>query len=145
MGSSIDAYVEYDTTLVYEPGAGETPPFSKVPEAMDLTHFLPFREGKDYPFFGAISGIRNATSLPPLYPLRGLPSPLSAEAAGTLETIYDPCSLGWLTLREIEAALTHMGLRREDLSLETNLVLYIMRYLEKQLGQDRVRLVFGIE
>jgi hypothetical protein len=31
------------------------------------------------------------------------------------------------------------------LSLETNTILETMAYLQRQLGQDRVRLVFGVE
>ncbi|MEW6735969.1 MAG: hypothetical protein AB1489_32040 [Acidobacteriota bacterium] len=143
MGSSIDAFIEYDRTLWFNPSAIDVPPFSTIPEAIDLTGFTLFRSGKDYLFFAAISGIRNQTNKEPLYPLRGLPSPISSE----VEKFFDPDypGQGWLTLSEIEAALTHLGFTRDDLSLETNVVLEMMSYLERQLGQNRVRLVFDIE
>lgn len=146
MGTSIDAFIEYDRTLWFEPNA-IAPPFSTVPDAIDLTSFPLFRSGKDYHFLGAISGIRNQTNKKPLYPLRGLPSPISSEAAKGIDSSFDPDypGLGWLTLQEIEAAITYMGFSRKDLSLETNLVLEMMGYLQIQLGPNRVRLVFGIE
>jgi hypothetical protein len=144
MGSSIEAYIEYDRTLWDKPNATDIAPFSRVPEAIDLTGFTLFRSGKDYHFFAAISGIRNQTDTQHLYPLRGLPSPCSAEAERGLEQLYGPDDLSWLTLGEIEEALAHMGWGAEDLSLETNTVLATMAYLEGQLGKDRVRLVFGI-
>ena len=50
-----------------------------------------------------------------------------------------------LPLVEMLVAVEHMGFSRKDLSLETNLVLEMMSYLEGQLGKDQVRLVFGIE
>ncbi len=146
MGTSIDAYIEYDRTLWFDANAVAIAPFSSVPEAIDLTGFTLFRSGKDYRFIGALSGIRNQTTQEPLYGMRGLPSPISSEAAHGLDQFFDPGypGLGWLTLREIEMALAHMGFTHEDLSLETNTILEMMAYLERQLGQDRVRLVFGV-
>ena len=47
-----------------------------------------------------------------------------------------------LTLPEIEAALTHARLDREQLSYGLLVTLGIMRLLQDQLGADRVRLVF---
>jgi hypothetical protein len=147
MGTSIEAYIEYDKTLLYDPTAGNVEPFSLVPEAIDLTTFTLFRSGKDYRFIGAISGIRNQTNKEPLYSLRGLPSPISSEAARGLNELFDPSfsGLGWLFLSEIEEAISHIGFTRHDLSLETNVVLEMMYYLKKELGLNRVRMVFGIE
>ena len=147
MGTSIEAYVEYDRTLWFDAGAVDIAPFSAVPDAIDLTRFTLFRSGKDYRFLGAISGIRNQTNHEPLYRLRGLPSPMSSEASCGLAKLFDPdySGLGWLTLCEIERAVSHMGFVHDELSLETNAILQMMTYLERQLGPDRVRLVFGVE
>ena len=147
MGNSIEAFIEYDRTLWFNPSAGDVPPFSTVPEAIDLTGYTLFRSGKDYNFFAAISGIRSQTGREPLYRPRGLPSPISSEAGRGFAEIFSPDypGQGWLTLGEIESAVRHMGFTRDGLSLETNVVLEMMSYLERRLGQNRVRLVFGIE
>ena len=54
MGTSIDAFIEYDRALWFNPSASAMPPFSTVPESIDLTGFPLFRSGKDYRFLGAI-------------------------------------------------------------------------------------------
>ena len=94
-----------------------------------------------FPAFG------NQTNKEPLYGLRGLPTPTSTEAARRFNELFNPDypGQGWLTPGEIEAAVAHLGYKREDLSLETNVVLEMMSYLERQVGPNRVRLVFGIE
>lgn len=141
MGTSIDAYIEYDRI-----NNGKHP-FSSVPEAIDLRGFTLFRSGKDYSFIAAISGIRNKTNKEPLYKLRGLPFIISSEAKQGLLEFYDPnypC-FSWLTLTEIDKSLAHFGWERKNLNLETNVVLQLMSFLEDELGINRVRLVFGIE
>lgn len=147
MGTSIDAYIEYDRTIYFEPKDSDKLPFSSSVEAIDLRGFTLFRSGKDYSFISAISGFRNKTDKQPLYQLRGLPSIMSSEAEKGLLEFYDPnyFGLGWLTLSEINQSLAHFGLERKDLSLETNVVLQLMSFLDLKLGVDRVRLVFGIE
>ncbi len=146
MASRIYAFVEYDDSAIFNPAANGREPFSVVPEAIDFTNYTRLFGGKDYRFFGAISGIRNGTQEQPLYPLRGLPPNISSEAQGGLDQYFDEkdSGLGWLTLPEIEAALGHMGYLREDMSLAVNVVLEVMGYLETKLGAGRVRLVFGI-
>lgn len=146
MGASIHAFIEYDHTLLFYPD-NTAPPFTTVPEVIDLTSFTLFRSGKDYRFFAAISGMRNHSEKAPLYALRGLPSPINWQTAQGLDELYGPDYpvQSWLTFTEIKTALAHMGLTADDLSLETNVVLEMMWYLTKQLGTDRVRLVFAIE
>ena len=50
--------------------------------------------------------------------------------------------VGWLTLPEIEAALAHMSIRREELSFGVQVAMGIMELLQHRLGPDRVRFVF---
>src|SRR5262245_18812885 len=139
MSMNIFALIEYDESLLY--AATPDPPFSTAVEEIDLTRFPGLYAGKDYAFFAAISGFCNDKALPPLYALRGLPLNVSPGARRCIEKYFDPHYpvIGWLTWGEINAALAHMGVAQEELSLEVNLVLQMMAYLEKQLGKDRVR------
>ena len=133
MGSSIDAWVEYDENPFYYPERAKEPPFAYPFDGfLSLTENSCFRSGKDYRFFAAISGIRRQQDDPaPLFPLRGLPPNLSGYAKHAVSTeaydLDDP-NFGWLTYPEIEQALAHLSLARDDLDLDTNIVLDLMLY-----------------
>ena len=118
-------------------------------QVIDLTRYVDLRSGKDYRFIGAISGLRNRTEIEPLFPLRGLPEFVNAQIRGELcleenESPDEGRYVGWLYLEEVEAAISHQGFTKEDLSLAVNVLLEIMSYLEKKIGKKRVRLVFEI-
>lgn len=147
MGTTIHAIIEYDYTRLGVTG-DFSPPFSGPTDSViDLCNFINLSHGKDYSFFGAISGIRNETGIEPLYPLRGRAPNINLQTLESINRYFDtdgPC-VGWLYYREINEALSHQGLTRKDLSMEVNLVLNMMEFLGSQLGVDTTRLVFGIE
>lgn len=120
---------------------------SRSARAVDLTHIASFVGGKDYKFIAAISGCRNESPVGPLYPMRGMPPNASATTKAFIERHFEEpyTDVGWLFLREILAALDHMGVARTDLSLLTNMVLAMMAFFETELGADGCRLVFGID
>ena len=99
---------------------------------------------KDYLFFGAIAGVRNASPKLPLYPPRGLPPNLSLAVLQAIDdgTFEDGFCTSWLLPREIIEALDHQVIDRNSLSFETVVNLDTMANLEWRLGKDRVRFVF---
>ena len=144
MGATLYAVVEYDDSGLYDPEAARQPPFSTKADGIDLTGFDRLGWGKDYSFFAAISGLRNQSGIEPLYAPRGLPPHASIEVKE--HDLIDPDSpaTGWLTLGEIEAALAHMGIAHDELSLAVQLVLNMLSFLEQRLGKEHARLVFMV-
>lgn len=145
MGVSVDIVVEYDDSHLYYPGEDQ-PPFATVPNAILFTDYTSLRWGKDTRFLAALGWTSADSRREALFPFRGLPTGLSSEANRYFDSLYDPASfgLGWLRATEVDAALVHQGWARADLSLAVNVVLTAMDYLTEQLGDRRVRLVFGI-
>ncbi len=150
MGSAIESWIEYDDDAQYYPERAAEPPFSRPDDnCIPLDGFTRFCRAKDYRFFAAISGIRSQQGDPaPLFPLRGgLPPNVSEKTKRAVSEIIgeDNPYLSWLSYAEIEQALAHMGILREDLPLTTNLVLDLMQSIEKRLGEGRSRLIFYID
>lgn len=90
--------------------------------------------------------MRNDTGIPPLFPPRGLPPNLSPDLRRHLDSegeLGEFCT-SWLPLSEIDAALNHQRVDRALLSFEAHTILAIMQSLADRLGDDRVRLVFGL-
>jgi hypothetical protein len=116
-------------------------------QSVDFTGYVALSHGKDYDFFAAIAGFHNRFDVPPLYRPRGLPSVLSPRVREHMTNFFDEdwVGQGWLTLSEIEAALAHMGLSAERLSLAVRVVLNCMACLARELGDPRVRLVFALD
>lgn len=149
MGTTIEAWIEYDDDALYYPERAAEPPFSHPRDfCIPLVDFIDFHQAKDYRFFAALSGIRSRSGDPaPLFSMRGvLPPNVSGQAeravkkmAGTPNPI-----LGWLTYPEIELALAHASQSRDQLEFETNIVLDLMESIEKRLGKGHSRLIFLI-
>ena len=135
MGTTIDAWIEYDEL-------GD-PPFSEQPEAIPLDVWYDLRSAKDYRVYAALSGARNGTGIQPLYPLRGLPINPSWQAAECLGKNNTLAS--WLHPSEVFQALGHHHVSENEISLEMRCVLQILRFLESQIEDRRVRFVFEIE
>lgn len=149
MGIAIDAWIEYDDDAQRYPERAAEPPFSQVHDnCIPLEDFASFRSSKDYRLFGAIAGIHRDKDGPrPLFPMRGgLPPNVSGYTKRHVSRITDSDDpiLSWLTYPEIEQALAHMKVQRQDLSLASNLVLDLMQSIEKRLGEGRSRLIFYI-
>lgn len=149
MGTSINAWIEYDDNPDYYPDRGNEPPFTYLSDGfIPLTDSPNFRSGKDYRFFAAISGIRSQQGdPPPLFSLRGLPQNISGYAKHAVDDVadLDDPNFGWLTYCEIQQALAHMSVARDQLSLHTNIVLDLMQAIDRRLGEGRSRLIFYIE
>ena len=150
MGIDMTAFIEYDKEQYYEIST----PTGKIVPAQFTTdvYSVTMGEGlytgsKDYLFFSAIAGVRNKSGMEPLYESRGLPSILSVPVSmGVRNGVFDGLySVGWLLLKEINAALDHMSINRDHLGFETHTILGIMTALEERLGIDRVRLIFGFQ
>ncbi len=150
MGSAIEAWIEYDDDAWRHPERAAEPPFSRPDDnCIPLDGFKGFRRAKDYRFFAAISGIRSQVgNPPPLFPMRGgSPPNVSDQTKREVSGIIgeDNSSLSWLSYSEIEQALAHMNVSRENLPLTTNIVLDLMQSIEKRLGEGRSRLIFYID
>ncbi len=146
----MEAWIEYDDDARYYPERAAEPPFSYSRDScIPLVDFVAFHQAKDYRFFSALSGIRSRAGDPdPLFSMRGvLPPNVSGQAEqAVMEMAGAPNPiLGWLTFPEIEMALSHAKLSRDQLELTTNLVLDLMESIEKQLGKGRSRLIFYID
>lgn len=150
MGSAIEAWIEYDDDARYHPERAAEPPFSTYCDnCIPLDWFIHFNNAKDYRFFAAISGIRSQQGDPaPLFRLRGgLPPNVSEQTKRAVSEIIgeDNPYLSWLSYAEIEQALAHMDVSRENLPLTTNIVLDLMQSIEMRLGTGRSRLIFYID
>lgn len=150
MGTTIEAWIEYDDDARYYPERAAEPPFSRPHgNCIPLTDFVAFRSGKNYRFFAALSGIRRREGDPdPLFPLRGgLPPNVSGHTKRLVFEVADDTdpNLGWLTYPEIEQAMAHAGLEASNLSFATTLVLDLMKSMEMRLGEGRSRIIFYIE
>jgi hypothetical protein len=141
MGATLYAFIEYDDSPEYYPAGSVPEPFSQETDrVIDLTMNVGLSHAKDYRFMGAIGGPRNPDGVVPLTRPKGLPSNVNWRIAEAFDG-EDPM-VGWLTLPEIEAAMTHARLDREELSHGLLVTLDIIRLLQDRLGADRVRLVF---
>jgi hypothetical protein len=141
MGATIYAFIEYDDAPEYYPAGSIPDPFVQETDTLiDLTSNVGLSHAKDYRFMGAIGGPRNPDGVDPLIRPRGLPPHVNRKIAKKFGG--DDGVVGWLTLPEIEAALTHARLSREELSYGLQVTLGIMGLLKDRLGADRVRLVF---
>jgi hypothetical protein len=153
------AFIEYDVTLFDRQNASAIktepplPPFSVQADICSLTAY-PGAQGvntgsKNYPFFGAVAGVRNTSGKEPLFPPRGLPSLLSEQMEWAIKrdgVLYeDDLGLSWLTLGEIKAALAHHEVGEDRMAPEILAILDAMEALEKRFGVNRVRLVFAFE
>ncbi len=147
MGTGIDVYIEYDHAV--ECNYATLPlPFEACNESICLRKWVHLRSGKDYRFIGAISGWRNETGIPPLFPLRGLPENACSYTLFEMN-VPDPTDppedcFGWLLASEVRAAIAHHGWTRDDLSFPVETLLNTLDFLESRLGPDRVRIVFEI-
>jgi hypothetical protein len=59
MGADVRAFLQIDDNT-----PADQPPFTNDPSTWDLTHDIGLSTGKDYEFYAAICGIRNATGNP---------------------------------------------------------------------------------
>lgn len=112
MGNALYAGIEYDRTA-------HDPAFSdRRGSFLDYFSFDDLRVGHDYPFIAAISGIRAAQGMVPLFPLRGLPADLAPGLRTRFLEYFDPGyrGMGWLTVAEVHLALRHANLVVEQLS-----------------------------
>jgi len=141
MAARIYALIEYDDSNAPEAFSGPTD------RVIDFTEYVALWGGKDYDFFAAISGMRNRFGIPPLFPPRGLPFGVNDQVRKGILSFFseDYPGIGWLTLDQIDSALSHMGIKRENLSLEVNVVLGCMQVLVNAIGNQRVRLVFAVD
>jgi hypothetical protein len=137
MGADITAFLIIDDNT-----PPDRPPFTNDPSTWDLTDDIGLSGSKDYAFYAAIGGIRNTTGREPLFAWRGLPAVTSTN--NRLMQMADDYNVSWLTLSEIRAALTHMGVEVSSLTRYVRLVLLAMAAAEEIHGIDRVRLVFQI-
>jgi hypothetical protein len=141
MGATIYAFIEYDDASVYYPSDSAPAPFAQETDrVIDLTTNVGFLHAKDYLFLGAIGGSRNPRGLEPLIRPRGLPPRVNWRIAKEFDS--DDPMVGWLTPLEVEAALEHMQVSWEELSLGTQVTLEILKLLQDRLGPERVRFVF---
>ncbi len=145
----MEAWIEYDDDALYWPERAAEPPFSYSRDfCIPLVDFIGFHHAKDYRFFAALSSIRSRAGDPaPLFPMRGvLPPNVSGQVErAVMEMAGAPNPiLGWLTYTEIEMALAHAKLSRDQVDLTTNLVLDLMQSIEKRLGEGHSRLIFLI-
>lgn len=151
MGTEMVAFVEYDKSRYYAQlyPAGPLPlPFGEAVDVESLSQGGPINTGsKDYRFFAALAGVRNLRGIPPLFLPRGLPSRMSHGVQWYLRDWGNvgEHSQGWLLVEEVDAALKHHGLERDDLSFESQTLLAILDVLSGRLGKDCVRLVLGFE
>jgi len=139
MGSTIDAWIEYDQ---YGRGDGKEA-FSEQPECLPLPEWSDMSHAKDYPVYGAIFGVRNSTGIEPLFVRRGIPENPSSEVEKGLDAGDDMAS--WLYPSEVIAALAHHSVTEEVISLEMRCVMRILEFMASELGDQRVRLVFRVE
>ncbi|WP_337176173.1 hypothetical protein [Paludisphaera sp.] len=141
MGATIYAYIEYDDAPEYYPAGSVPEPFAQESDrVIDLTTNVGLSHAKDYVFLGAIGGPRNPKGLAPLIRPRGLPPNVNWRISKDFDP-QDPM-VGWLTPLEIEAALDHMEIRREELSFGLQVTLDLLQLLGDRLGPERVRFVF---
>lgn len=136
MGAGINCWIEYDEH--------NTPPFSQEPDVLPLTDWRDLDGAKDYPVYGALSGIRNSTGIPPLFPLRGVPVNPSWQLTKYVGK-YGTYLIGWLHPSEVKLALAHHNVPADLISLEMKCVLHTLDYFAATIGDDRVRFVFEIE
>ncbi len=137
MGADLTAWIEYDVH--------QDPPFSDSAgvECLPLGQWGDLYSNKDYPFYGAVSGCRNETCIPPLFPQRGRPENASHPVSTYFDT-EDPHNAGWLSSDEVDRAIQHHDLTPDQLSLEVQIVMHILSFLSLKIGPDRVRFVFVI-
>lgn len=142
MGTTLEALIECDRSRLFEGSESSAPFAGPTDDVLSFIDYTALSHGKDYTFVAAISGRRNESGVEPLFPLRGLPPNPSVVA----QRFLDPSSefTGWLTFREIQAALAHTGISEARLSLAVRVVMTAMRLLAAELGDDRVRLVFEV-
>ncbi len=141
MGATIYAFIEYDDSPLYYPADSVPPPFAQETDrVIDLTTNVGLSHAKDDLFMGAIGGPRNPRGITPLIRRRGLPANVNWRIAEEFDR--DDPMVGWLTLPEVEAAMSHARLDRDELSYGVQVTLGIMSLLQARLGSDRVRLVF---
>ena len=149
MGITIEAWIEYDDNALFDPERAAEPPFSQdVDGCIPLDYFIEFCGAKDDRFLAAISGAKWREGDPdPLFSMRRCLPPnvtLYAKHQVLEMTSEGDPSLSWLTYSELERALSHMSVRREEMDISTNLVLDFMQCIERRLGEGRSRLIFYI-
>ncbi len=140
MGADVIALLQIDDN-----SPKTEPPFTNDPSTWDLSGDLGLKGCKDYQFFAAIAGVRNDSDIKPLITPRGLPPTSNKhDPIFALLDELDDSVVGWLTLSEVDAALSHMSVERKALSSHVVRVLESMATLERLCGTDRVRLVFSV-
>lgn len=137
MGADIRAFVQIDDNT-----PTDQVPFTNDPSTWDLTHDIGLSAGKHYEFYAAICGIRNTTGKSPLFSWRGLPACSSHH--DPVHCLAGDNNVSWLTLAEIQAALTHQGMATDGLGKPVQLLLQVMAAAEELYGAGRVRLVFQV-
>ena len=144
------ALIEYDKTVYYLDNYDEPPevpaPFGDKTDTYCLSdNGWLYTGSKGYLFFSAVAGVRGDGVTRPLYEPRGLPpNPSLALLRLVEEGEFDGWfAAGWLTPREIRAALRHQNVDPDLLGFETLVLLELLDNLERRLGEDRVRLVFA--
>jgi hypothetical protein len=135
MGCDILAFL-----LLDDKRCPDEPPFTNGWSTWDLTNDR-IMGCKDYDFYAAIAGIRNRFGKAPLIQPRGLPPHDQVDRIARLSRGYSGVS--WLTLSEIEAAMCHMGIEESKRAEQVQRLLEVIRAMERRIGRDRVRLVFG--
>jgi hypothetical protein len=118
MGADITAFLQIDDNT-----PSDQAPFTNDPSTWDLSGDHGLFGCKDYCFFAAIAGISNSTGISPLFPPRGLPSNVNEHDPINVLREHDDSAVGWLTLSEIDAALTHMSVDRTLVSPHVTRVL----------------------
>ncbi len=135
MGSGINCWIEYDEH--------DHPSFSQQPEVLPLTDWRDLDTAKDYSVYGALSGVRNSTGIPHLFPLRGLPANPNWQVTEYIGS--DASLVGWLHPSEVKLALAHHRVAADLISLEMKCVLRMLDYFAATIGDDRVRFIFEIQ
>jgi hypothetical protein len=136
MGTGIECWIEYDDY-------GD-PPFSGPgTEVLGFDCWPRLDGAKDYPVYGAISGVRSETNTPPLFALRGMPGNPSIEVAKALEG--EQGTIGWLFPDEVFKAIEKHNVMDVPMSVEMDSTLLVLHHLATRLGNDRVRFVFEIK
>lgn len=138
------AFVEYPESVTYQIHRGESP--TEVDWNEDNIRAWQIHTYKEYEFFAAICGERNASDIDCLVKARGWPERISLEAK-RYESDYGttPGLCGWLNPSEVHACLKHMQTPSKHLGFEVHTAIHLLDHLASQLGDKNVRLLFSLE
>lgn len=140
MGATIDLMIEFDDS--------EIPPFTMdIDGVIDFSKSFNIVHSKPYDLMQAISGVRgNPKVIPKIMP-RGFPSNMNPHVRKHMDEKFglDEHNAGWLNYSELSQCLTHASLQVFELNVHIQRVIEILGGLASKYGNDRARLIFGIE